>query len=222
MTLRSKFPYVCGLVLALIAVAMLFPFGGRAARSPQPRPQNPSRNRELPNFDAFGTSTKRSAAAAAQASDQGQSQYEGGHLVQVEPRLGVPTFLWAGDSGPARSLVQQAAPGANNDQAAAAKEHLNRYAARYRLSPDDIGNARVAYVHDTGKGAIIVKLKQDIDGVEVFRDELNVIMNRQQQLIALSGYLTGQSDGLAAASPQFNLQPGEALAKALEDLTGTS
>src|SRR5436190_8836520 len=125
MNLRSKFPYVCVLILALIAIAMLFPFGGRAARSPQPGAQGPPRNRELPNFDAFGASTKRSAAAAAQADAQGQPQYEGGHLVQVEPRLGVPTFLWSADPGPARSLVQLAAQGANSDASVAAKDHLN-------------------------------------------------------------------------------------------------
>jgi hypothetical protein len=42
----------------------------------------------------------------------------------------------------------------------------------------------VAAIHDTGKGAIVVKYKQDIGG-EVFRDAINAIMNRQYQLIAL-------------------------------------
>lgn len=104
MTVRSKFPYMCGLVCALIVVATFFSFGGGAARSPQPRPQNPSRNRELSNFDAFGAGAKRSAAAAAQASAQGQSQYE----VQVEPRLGGPTFAWAADPGPAPAQLRYA------------------------------------------------------------------------------------------------------------------
>src|SRR5262245_40296953 len=157
---KNKFPYVLGLILALLGVAMLFPFSGGAARGPQTSSQTASKADDLPNFDAFGASTRRAAAASAQA-NQGEPQYEGSHMVQFEPRLGVPTFLWAGDPGPARSLVQLPAQG-NNDTSAAAKDHLNRYATRYRLSPDDVGNARVVYVHDTGQGAIIVKLKQDI------------------------------------------------------------
>jgi len=217
MTLRSKFPYLLGFILALLAVAMLFPFGGGAAPGPQPTTPAPTKVAELPNFDAFGASTRR-AAAAGQADAQGQKPFEGGHMVQSEPRLGVPTFLWAAQS-PDQSFAQS---GNQGDAAAAAKDYLTRYASRYRLSPDDIVNARVASVHDTGQGAIVVKLKQDIDGVEVFRDEINVIMNHQRELIALSGYLTGRNDGLGAASQQFSFGPGEALAKALQDLTGSS
>src|SRR5262252_6288657 len=108
---RNKFPYVLGVILVLLGVAMSFPFAGGAAPGPQTGNQGPSSKASgLPNFDAFASSNRRSAAAA-QAAAQGQPQYEGGHMVQVEPRLGVPTFLWAGDPGPVRSLVQLSAQG---------------------------------------------------------------------------------------------------------------
>jgi hypothetical protein len=81
-------------------------------------------------------------------------------------------------------------------------------------------NARVASVHDVGRGPIIVKFKQDIGGIEVFRDEISVIMNRDRQLIALSGYLTG-TDGVASVT-SFGLQPADAISKALVDVTGVS
>ena len=52
---RGKFLYVCGLVLALIVAAMLFPFAGGAAPQPQTGSQGPaSKARELADFDAFG------------------------------------------------------------------------------------------------------------------------------------------------------------------------
>ena len=65
---RNKFPYVLGVILVLLGVAMSFPFAGGAAPGPQTGSQGPpSRAPELPNFDAFGSSNRRSAAAAQAA-----------------------------------------------------------------------------------------------------------------------------------------------------------
>ena len=104
---RKKSPYYIGLLITLFAVAALaFPFSGGAAPDLQTKPQGTNtKARQLPNFDAFGASTKRSAAIA-QSDSQAitQPQTEAGHLVQSEPRLGVPTFLWTSEPGSARSL----------------------------------------------------------------------------------------------------------------------
>jgi len=51
--------------------------------------------------------------------------------------------------------------------------------------------AYVAHVHDTGRGAIIVKYRQRVDGIEVFRSEMNVAMTRDRKVIASSGGLFG-------------------------------
>ncbi|HMJ24685.1 MAG TPA: hypothetical protein VK475_02615, partial [Pyrinomonadaceae bacterium] len=219
----KKTPYVIGLLFILAIAALTFPFSGGAAPGAQDKSAGaPSQTRDLPNYDAFGASTKRSAAAQANAQSGDQTRYEGGHLVQSEPRLGVPTFLWASpQTGPARSLLTSGQTLSGNEIETAAREHLGRYASQYRLSERDVTSARLAGIHDTGKGAIIVKFKQDIGGVEVFRDEINVIMDRQYQLVALSGYLTGESDGVGLAAQSFNLQPNDALAKVLGDLTGS-
>ncbi|MDX6446781.1 MAG: hypothetical protein QOH71_3855 [Blastocatellia bacterium] len=221
----KKSPYVIGLFFILLIAALAFPFAGGAAPEPQTKPQSPNaKSRELPNFDAFGASTKRSAAIAqSDAQAQTQPQSEAGHLVQSEPRLGVPTFLWAAEPGPAGSLAQTSAQTADgSDPESAARSHIGRYSSRYRLSAEDVATARVAAIHDTGKGAIIVKFKQEIAGVEVFRDEINVVMNRNLKLIALSGYLTGATDGVVTATQDFKLDSANALGKALEDLTGSA
>jgi hypothetical protein len=222
---RNKSPYVIGLLFILVIAALAFPFAGGAAPDLQTKPQGlTAKARELPNFDAFGASTKRSAAIAqsnAQANTQLQS--EAGHPVQFEPRLGVPTFLWAPQPGPARALMTTGGPTADGrDPESAARSHLGQNSSRYRLSSEDVATARLASIHDTGKGAIIVKFKQEIAGVEVFRDEINVVMNRDLQLIALSGYLTGAADGVVTAASDFKLDPASALGKALEDLTGSA
>ena len=100
--MRHRSPYLIGLVLALFVVAALvFPFSGGAAPNVQTKSPgiNASAN-TLPDYDAFGATTKRSAAIAQSAQkNPTEPQAEGGHLVQSEPRLGVPTFLWASNAG---------------------------------------------------------------------------------------------------------------------------
>ena len=205
MNIRKIFLYSLGGLSAVMAIAsLLFPFenGSAAELSKQQGPLN---------FDALASSPARSSDL------QNTSQVEGGHVTQTEPRFDVPTFLWASDPGRAQTLSTQNLQRTNQEEAAA-RGHLGSYATRYRLTKSDIAAAKVAAIHDTGKGAIIVKFKQTVGGVEVFRDEVNVIMNRDLQLVAISGYLTG--DNTSDALPSFNLQPVDALSTAIQDLTG--
>src|SRR4051812_830706 len=99
------------LVLFLLAVVVFsVPFKsssaaddkGKSSRSGHLAQNSQSLNQAQagpPNYDAFGASNKRAAGAAARAQDASQPRLEGGHAVQVEPRLGVPTFLWASETG---------------------------------------------------------------------------------------------------------------------------
>lgn len=192
---------------------------GRLAQTSQTLGQN-SRKEGPPNYDAFGADRKRAATDNARAA-QVEPQFQAGHAVQVEPRLGVPTFIWA--TAPAQSKGEQifADQGRTaTDIETAARSYIGDYSSDYRLSATDVAAARLVAVHDTGKGAIIAKFKQEIGGIEVFRDEVNVVMNRDLQLVALTGYLTG--DDFSTAPQDFSLQPADALSKALEDLTGTA
>jgi large repetitive protein len=209
-----------------ITTALMFPFASGAATGGQKQTQSKGAAvRERPNYDAFGDRGKRSEAASMQSSvqNQEQPQYEGGHLIQSEPRLGVPTFLWASlsDQGSAMSLRAvsgQAGPKSGGFESIA-RDHLSKYASRYRLSVEDIANAKLTSVHDTRQGPIIVKFKREVGGIEVFHDEVAIIMNRDLQLIAISGYITGGDDG---ATPAFSLQSTAAITKALTDLTGNT
>jgi hypothetical protein len=203
---------------------MVYPFSRGAAHRDQEQTLGLPL-RELPNYDALAASTTRATARAKQNSLQAAEapQTESGQRVQYEPHFGVPTFLWASDSGrgPALSLAtieSQTSPktGASGVEAIA-KGHLSAYAAQYRLSADDVASAQLVSVHNTGKGPIIVKFKQAVGGTEVFRDEVAIIMNRDLQLIAISGYLTGGGDGPGSS---FNLASTEAITKALADVTG--
>ena len=116
--------------------------------------------------------------------------------MQWDDQFGVPSFLWA---APARTSVSAAAVRLSMSSEEAARSYLNDYAALYSLTPKDLANSYVANLHDTGNGAVVVKFRQKINGVAVFRDEMNVVIDRNQDLVALSGHLGGAPPPSAAS-----------------------
>src|SRR5439155_8597300 len=80
----------------------------------------------------------------------------------------------------------------------------------------DVATAEVKAIHNTGKGAVIVQLKQRLEGVEVFRDEMKVVMNQNLDLVAISGYIPSWTKGRTGS---FTLSPADAIAIAFQDLT---
>jgi MYXO-CTERM domain-containing protein len=100
-------------------------------------------------------------------------------------------FVWTRDSAPADLVVTEAARqrGATTLAGAAALAHADRNAARWNLSAGALSTVYVANVAETSSGAIVVKLKQRIAGVDVVRSHLSVVMSSDLSLIALSGGL---------------------------------
>lgn len=203
---------VCGLFAVLLIGALLFPMNnGEAADKGKSTGSLPQQQLDPPNFDALALVAERSGNL------RNSPRIENGHMVQVETHFDVPTFLWAANDGESQSLRSDGLQRSGQEESAA-RAHLTQYSSHYRLNRDDVAEAKVASIHDTGSGAIVVKFKQTVGGVEVFRDELNVIMNRNLQVVALSGYLTG--DNTHDAVQSFNLQPVDALTRSIQDLTG--
>jgi hypothetical protein len=134
----------------------------------------------------------------------------------VDERYGVPSFVWAvrdPDAGRAASTTARVTP----EQAA--RGHLTRLASWYRLDGEDVRLARLRDVHDTGEGGIIVTLDQEVDGIEVFRDQAKVLMDRDLGLIAVSGYLPGRAEAGPPARRRFDIGAQDAIARALADFS---
>jgi len=129
---------------------------------------------------------------------------------QMEPRLGIPTILWTG-----RQLSQTRV--ASLDLEALARSYLSTYAPVYGYSTDVLQSARLRYIHDLGKGPIIVKFRQFIGDLEVYGTEMNVLLGRNQNCLGLTGYLFPHEPEQAAHA--FSLDDAEALARAFFDLT---
>ncbi|HZI93192.1 MAG TPA: hypothetical protein VFE84_03040, partial [Patescibacteria group bacterium] len=171
--------------------------------------------KDLPGYDELDK-VSRHMAFTPRASEQ--ALIRTGTLVQSDERLGVPTFVWAARSSPAAgmSLVK----GIPREEQVA-RRHLGDYASLYRLGPDDVAGAVAASIHNTGSGAVIVTFQQRVGGIEVFRDEMKIIMDQDLDLVAISGYLPGLGiAGPAAGRQGFALDAGEAIAAALKDYLG--
>lgn len=189
-------------VTAILALAV-----GGAARAAQ-----------LPNFDAVADAPRINSSASSRALSAlaGTSPSR----VQWDDRFGVPTFVWpAVKKG--GTTVAAARIGQSTD--AVARAYVQEYAPLYGLTPTDVNDAYIAHVHDTGRGAVVVKFRQKIGGVPVFREELNVVLNRDQDLVALSGHIaalptTRRIATMSVTPAPFLLTPATAVAAAAADV----
>lgn len=171
----------------------------------------------LPNFDQSSTSygTAQGLSHAAQERAKAERATKSGMQSHFDNRMGKATFLWApkGQSRPDMSMI--------------APEHKNSYAASYYLNSltgftndeNAINQAKLAYVHDTNRGAIVAKYRQELNGVGVFNKEYNIAMDREHNLVAGSGYL-GTKVTPAQMLELFGSfdTPENAILKAVEDL----
>jgi large repetitive protein len=106
-----------------------------------------------------------------------------------DANLGKATFQWA--------ELNQAKP----DMGAIAAEQQLAYAADFYLSrltglsaqKNNLIQPVLAGKHDIGRGAMIAKYKQEVAGIEVFNREFNIMMDREFNLVASSGYLADAS-----------------------------
>ncbi len=136
-------------------------------------------------------------------------------VTHVESRHALPTFLWA-----AAGSRPVPAPAGRLGPARAARAHLGRVAPFYRLGAADVRGLVLRRLHDTGRGGVIATFAQELEGVEVFRDVMSVMMDRDEGLVAVSGYLPAREllpDGPGRA---FRIPAAEAVAAALADFTG--
>ena len=133
----------------------------------------------------------------------------GGIATAVDAR-GVPQFLWATSRQPAFA-------GATPETAA--RFHLGRFAPAQGLTSAALSSTEVAHVHNMGPGGIITRLRQRIDGIEVYHGDVKILMRSNLELVAISGRL--QSTTVAGAGGRnFRRTPAEALSGALNHRYG--
>ena len=121
-----------------------------------------------------------------------------------------PSFVWSLRAAP--PLSSAASPEAH------ARAHLAAHGALHGVSKAAIGAARVAQIHDTGRGGIVVVLRQHIGGVPLYQHDAKVLLRRDGSLVALSGGLHPGAVDAPKAHASFSLSAAGAVARALSDL----
>ncbi|XQW84811.1 rhombosortase-dependent M36 family metallopeptidase [Thalassotalea piscium] len=165
-------------------------------------------------------STQNIASPLSNANAQTQLPTASGMRNQYDRQTGKATFQWAS--------VNQVKP----DLGAIAAEHRVAYAADFYLNQlvglsTNKNNAIkpvLANIHDSGRGAAIAKYKQSVAGVEIFNREYNVMMDRELNLVASSGYFgptTSSTLDVQLLSQSFG-EPVSAISKAFADLGGNA
>jgi hypothetical protein len=174
--------------------------------------------RDLPTFDALSRA-KVIPNADATLAQKAAEYIRPGTKVQGDNRFGVPTFVWAGRNTQSPSL-RPGGLGSGRPEELAARTHLGNYAELYNLNAEDVETASVRYVHNIGKGPIIVKFYQTVGGIEVLLEELNVVMNRKLELVAISGFISSSGTPTAQPGASWSIDERGGAAAAYQDLTG--
>ncbi len=127
-----------------------------------------------------------------------------------EERLGLPTFVQL------RPFTQaKAAPGYPAD---AARAQLKALAPLYGLTPQEVDAAPLHHVQTLPNGASLVRLTNQRDGIEVFRDQATVLLDAQSRATAIGGYLGSTSPApVTKAAPATRLGAADAVARVLQD-----
>ena len=127
------------------------------------------------------------------------------YVAHRDTEAGVPTFVW---------LDQQPQQG---DATTVAFRVLHNLAGTYGLDEDALSAARLVELHDIGRGAIIARFEQQVDGLDVFRHSLNIALSRDMRPVAATGYLAQHGK---ASQPDFSLSADDAVARAIREMTG--
>lgn len=148
---------------------------------------------------------KRAAPRAVEA----PRLLDGAVVLAVDELRGVPRLLRA-----TRPLGAPAGVSAE----AAARLHVARFRDAFGVTAPDLDAASPLYVSDTGRGAVLVALRQRLSGVEVHGADLKVLMRDDLELVAISG--SPLPLPRPADAPAFRLTTTEALAAAVEQGLG--
>ncbi len=159
--------------------------------------------RELGNFDVNTAGGKTLSFAAPDQAD-GRPQRAG------RDALGRATFTWVQQdlSAAAKSVV--------SDPESAARAHLGLLLDSAKHRVDAATALNLHKVDDQRGGAKLVQFKARLQGVSIFREDLALLLDRDQRLIAMRGPLPDTSAAQAKSLPAFRLGAAEAIAAALK------
>ncbi|WP_144393068.1 M36 family metallopeptidase [Pleionea sediminis] len=133
--------------------------------------------------------------------------------------MGVDTFRWHDDF-----LKPTQLKNINNSKSyldKVSREYLEENEGTHALNSQAVKEAKLMFVSNTGKGPIVTKYQQMVDGIEVFGRQIAVLMNSKQQLVATSGFFASVDKQVSQSAQRFSLTGKRALEIAASSLGGS-
>ena len=175
-------------------------------------PATPTLARPLTPIDALAQIPATPAVTGNAASNTADA------IVRMETRHGVPTFLPA-DAARAE-LAKRAESGSRKsglNAESAARAYLRDLADLYRISAAEVDALPIHNVQRLEGGGTIVRFRGAIAGVEVFREQANVLLDRDGELAAIGGFVMGAPASQRKFATGNALNANNAVAAALGD-----
>jgi Fungalysin metallopeptidase (M36)/Calx-beta domain/PA domain len=194
--------------------------------------------RPLPNFNAQSIAAPApdlALSAKLQQSARASGLSAPIANLHVDERLGVPNLITF--VAPKAATAAAMAFAAKNTPEQAARTHLKSVANLYQISADGIDAAPLKYVDSAFQGGYLVAFDHQLNGIEIFRESVAVLMNANMQPLAIRGQLGPTQSGEAilakkadknaasaaasgyssVSSNVFQLSPQQAIAAAMGD-----
>ena len=138
-------------------------------------------------------------------------------VVHRDVRHDLPTLVLR-ESTPATAAATMArTPRSRAEFSTLARAGLRAAAAAYRITADEVDALPIHDVHLLPDGGAIVRFRHRPDGVEVFREEANVLVGRDGVVAAVGGYVTGAGNRRERSASALARRPADAVATALSD-----
>ncbi len=169
-----------------------------------------ARARDLDNFDVNVVASKQSTLAAQP--ENATTSF----VRQSTDVLGRAAFTWVQQDLP---LAAQAKAG---DPEAVARAHLALLLGDAKLAGDATQSLILRKVDKQRGGANLVQFQARLDGIAIFREDLALLLDGNQRLVAMRGPLPQTGVAAAKALPKFRLDAPQAIAAALRAYDFTS
>lgn len=139
-------------------------------------------------------------------------------LVQPQKPIAVSVRpLHTQKGAPSLSAVAAVAPVVEESPEQVAWATLRGIRDGHKLSGEAVESAKLREIHDAGNGPLIARFEQEVDGLPVFLQGMNIAMDRTMQPTMASGRLATK---LRKVSERFQLDESVAVEAALRSMSG--
>ncbi|OJH39510.1 hypothetical protein BON30_18615 [Cystobacter ferrugineus] len=175
--------------------------------------------RDLPNYEVL-----QEAPPSPNANKQPRPEATDARVAHRDAQRDLPTFVWVNPNTSTAPSPRARLARMTPEQAA--REQLGHYVSLYGHESLTEAGADVTSISRDSRGVSVVTFAQQVDGVEVFRQGLKVLLDTNNEVVALSGnlspHVSANTSAARASSLRHQLTATQAISLAYRDLTGAS